>query len=323
VTQLIKEVQEYLYKTLLIQIMPRHWKNKNKLPFFLLNSYDFYEIDLLESHSLLMINKENTEIRPSEIHNHWKIIQEKYPDECIYVQSVISSYNRQRLIDRNIPFIVPGNQMYLPHLGIDLREHFRKMHNRKTTHVSPATQLVIIDALIHTVNEPTSPRILANKFGYSLMTITRTFKELESLKIGQVLRKKRGCVWIVANKKTLWEQAKNFLQSPVKKRIWLQHRTLDIFSGLSALSHFSMISPPKLPIFAIGIDQWKQLEQLGVDLAPTSEDADCELEIWNYDPKLFTTTCFADSFSLYLSLQTYEDERVKIALEEMMEKIVW
>ena len=38
----------------------------------------------------------------------------------------MASYERKRLIEQKVPSIVPGNQLYLPDLGLDLREYFRR-----------------------------------------------------------------------------------------------------------------------------------------------------------------------------------------------------
>ena len=44
----------------------------------------------------------------------------------VYVTGALASYERKRLIEQKVPFMVPGNQLYLPDLGIDLREYFRQ-----------------------------------------------------------------------------------------------------------------------------------------------------------------------------------------------------
>jgi hypothetical protein len=94
-----------------------------------------------------MIPKENIEATPGLIKEHFQQIQKNWDGFIIYAQSTLSSYNRKPLLEHAIPFIIPGNQMYLPHLGIDLREHFRKLHKKDRT-FSPATQAVIIYALV-------------------------------------------------------------------------------------------------------------------------------------------------------------------------------
>lgn len=38
----------------------------------------------------------------------------------VYVTTTLASYERKRLVQQKVPFIVPGNQLYLPELAIDL-----------------------------------------------------------------------------------------------------------------------------------------------------------------------------------------------------------
>ena len=38
-----------------------------------------------------------------------------------------------QLVEQRVPFIVPGNQMYLPPLGLDFREHFRRLQAERPT----------------------------------------------------------------------------------------------------------------------------------------------------------------------------------------------
>jgi hypothetical protein len=51
------------------------------------------------------------------------------------------------------------------------------------------------------------------------------------------------------------------------------------------------------------------------------ESGACELEIWSYSPQLFAEENFVDKFSLYLSLRETNDERVEMALQQMMRAI--
>jgi hypothetical protein len=49
----------------------------------------------------------------------------------------------------------------------------------------------------------------------------------------------------------------------------------------------------------------------------------CEVEVWTYSPDLFEKYGVVDRFSLYLSMQKTDDERVESALEEMMRQVSW
>ena len=320
---LLRDLQHYFHEVINASIDPHPWTKRGDLPFFLIDSYDFYEISVFNNPCLLMIAKQDTIETPATICKHWEQVQKIWKGFTIYVQQVISSYNRKRLVEQHVPFVVPGNQMYLPQFGVDLREHFRKLHTKDHTFLGPATQAVVIYSLVRKTNESLSPSILAEKLNYTPMTMGRAFEELKGARIGEVYRKGRECRWLFSSRKALWDEAKVFLQSPVKKHVWIKNGHPKIIAGLSALSQSSMISPPNLPVFAISINRWKEWKQMGVEELSASEGADCELEIWRYDPEPFAQNGIADPFSLYLSLRTEDDERVTSALEEMMEKIAW
>lgn len=321
--KLVESLKHYLSDVLKMDVEANSWKRQNSLPFFLTDNYYFYEVSLLGTHCLLMISREHPDTTPGMIRKHLDHIQKLWDGPIIYVQSAISSYNRKRLIEQHIPFIVPGNQMYLPHIGIDLREYFRKIHSKQSNPFSPGTQTVVIDSLLCRSHEKLTTSVLSEKLGYTLMTITRAFHELQAAEIGEFYQEGREGYWVFSDKKALWEQAKGFLRSPVRKRIWLKTDLFKTLAGLSALSHFSQLAPPSIPIFAIGPKQWEYCKKSGVEELPTSDGASLELEIWSYNPELFAKNGFVDTFSLYLSLEVGGDERVEAALEEMMEKIEW
>jgi hypothetical protein len=270
-----------------------------------------------------MMARENTVFTPGLIRKHWQQIQKNWDNFIIYVQPILSSYNRKRLIEQHTPFIIPGNQMYLPHLGIDLREHFRKFHDKKVKAFSPATQAVIIYALTRQTDEKLTSSLLAEKLNYTLMTINRAFTELKAAQIGKFCLEGRERWWTFSDKQALWVEAASFLRSPLKKRIWLKGNHPKLFSGLTALSHLSLLSAPSLSVFATSMHQWKAWKQSSLEEVPSQDGADVELEIWHYDPDLFAKDSIVDPFSLYLSLKAIQDERIESALQELMEKIKW
>lgn len=318
----IENLKAYLFDVLDLKVKIRPWKNGDIIPFFLGNSYDFYELSLFEHPCLLMFPKKNIEVTPATAKKHWEQVQKKWKGLCIYSQPTISSYNRMRLIKHRVPFIISGNQMYLPDLGIDLHEHFRKPYSQTIKSFSPATQTVIIYALLHGSGKGLTPSNLTHQLDYTLMTMTRAFDELQATNIGEVIRQGKERRWYFRESRNeLWKQTKSFLRSPVKNRTWLTQKQKLTIAGLSALSHFSDLNDPLPPVFAIGPAQWKALKKSGVKEVPSSEEALIELEIWHYNPNLFAKGGLVDPYSLYLSLKESEDERIEAALEEMMENI--
>lgn len=321
--KLHESLKTYLYEVLNAKIETYPYENQKKLPFFLTDAYIFFEISLFKQPCLLMIAQESQDITPGTIRKHWEQVEKIWEGSIvIYVQSVLSSFNRKRLIEHHIPFIIPGNQMYLPHFGIDLREHFRKIHTKKQKTFSPGTQTAVIYALLRETDEKLTPSALADKLGYTSMTMVRAFDELQAAGIGAFVQG-RERYWMFPNKRSLWNQAKPFLRSPIKKSVWINNHQFKTLAGLSALSHFSQLAPPFLPVFAVGYNQWVELKQSGLEGLPISEGASSELEIWNYNPELFAKNGIIDPFSLFLCLEASGDERIESALEEMMEKIKW
>lgn len=319
--EFIENLKSYLQSVLNTSVNVHPWKNTGNLPFFLLDSYDFYNLSIFDLSCLLMIPKGTIELTPGVISNHYKQAQKHWNGFVIHAQACLSSYNRKRLIDHGIPFVIPGNQMYLPHLGIDLREHFRKSQDTKIRTFTPATQAVVIYALTRQEDEHLRSTLLAEKLSYTLMTINRAFAELKAAQIGQFCQEGRERWWNFSDKQALWSEAIPFLRSPVKKRIWLKNYHPKLMAGLTALSHLSLLTAPEPSVFAMSTNQWETSKQSNLEEVPLAEDADVELEIWHYDPDLFAKDDLVDPFSLYLSLKALQDERVESALQELMEKI--
>ena len=319
--------QRYLKETLDVNVKPKKWKEAEKLPFFLRNLYVFFEVSILGTSCLVMVAKDETKQTPAAIRKHILQVQKKWDHEVIYVQQKVTAYNRKRLIEHRLPFVVPGNQMYLPFLGIDLREHFKKIQDT-APRWSPSTQAVVLYALLHDGEPRFTPKELAHRLGYTAMTMTRAFDELEKVGLGQIAMEGRERVLrFDQDKKTLWKNALQTLRSPVKKRLWVKHASKQLSgmkAGLSALAHYSALAEPANPVFAMEGKKWKgMMTKKKRNVLDIAEPDACALEIWSYPPKLFGKDGVVDRFSLYLSLQTDEDERVESALEEMMEQVSW
>lgn len=61
----------------------------------------------------------------SELRKRMDTIAELTGTESLFVIAAMNPSEHKRLIDQHVSFIVPGNQLYLPNIAIDLREYFR------------------------------------------------------------------------------------------------------------------------------------------------------------------------------------------------------
>jgi len=88
------------------------------LPPVLRERYKFAQAELLGLRALLIIDSNPEEQPPATVRKHMDMLQARQQADLIYVRAQVTAYNRKRLIEQKVPFIVPGNQMYLPMLAM-------------------------------------------------------------------------------------------------------------------------------------------------------------------------------------------------------------
>jgi hypothetical protein len=323
----LHELERYVHDALGVSVKPTPWSGADRLPHFLNDRYEFAQAELLGLHVLLVIDTNPEEQSPATVRKHLDMLQTKQHANKIYVRARVTAYNRKRLIEQKVPFIVPGNQMYLPMLAIDFREHFRKIREESPT-FSPSTQVVVIYALLRDAGQVLIPAELAPRLGYSAMTMTRAFNELETASLADVtIRGRERCLRFRGDRREIWEKAQSFLRSPVNKRLFVRRTEgaeTAIRAGLTALANYSMLAPPAHTNYALSREDWKALRRRHKIVEVPAHDPDgSEIEVWWYPPALFAEHGIVDRLSLYLSLRDDHDERTEAALEETLEKLKW
>ncbi len=280
------------------------------LPISLHEQYRFIVYEIAGESYLIMIPLLDGESTPETIRKHISMIGNEWAGEVIYLHSAISHYNRKRLIERKISFVVPGNQMYLPTLGLDLREHMKRLREPKRKKFSPATQSAILYVLYNWKVEQFSPSTFAKRLGYSQMTLTRAFNEIENAGLGESTNDWRmRMLRFDSEKGGLWEKALSYFNSPIKKRIKaVCHNSVPVtVAGQSAMEYYKMLSGPLQPVYAISDKEWNRRLKLGdFTVVLDHEPGSVEIEIWRYSPELFAMNGVVDPLSLYLSFKKEE-----------------
>jgi len=127
---LANQLKRYLSDALGIMVTLSKPANPESLPFFLQDIYEVFQVVLLNEKFIVLASRNDSELTPATIHKHIDIVNQQLKIKAIFVHSTISSFNRKRLVEYKVPFVIPGNQMYLPDLGIDLREYFIKKRSK-------------------------------------------------------------------------------------------------------------------------------------------------------------------------------------------------
>ena len=323
-------VHAYLHEILGIAPRVRAWPAAGKLPYFLQDAFEVRELKLLDRQMLLAIDKRPERQGLANVRGQMDKLRQLAGIPVVYVTGALASYERKRLIEQKVPFLVPGNQLYLPDLGIDLREYFRKPPAAPDTALSPATQAMLIAVLLRRPwRAEWQPAEVVNELGYTAMTLSRAVKELTAAGIA-TLRTEGRVRWLHTERTAAqtWEHARPMLRSPVKRRVWMlpppkgRPRPLRL-AGLSALARFSMLTEPQWPTYAVGQAELKVATQAGFETLPEPLPGACEWELWHYSPALVRDSDTVDPLSLTLSLQDNQDERVQLALDELKGRFPW
>jgi len=306
------------------------WARANELPYFLRDAFNFRELELLGQPVVLAIGRAEAKQSLSEVRTWLEKVKALAGQPVVYVTDALASYDRRRLIEQKVPFIVPGNQLYLPDLGLDLREYFRQHAPATEAALSPSAQAMLITALLRQPWQPDwQPSRVAAALGYTPMTLSRAIKELTSagLAAAYTVGRSRWLRMELAPEK-VWERAKPALRTPVRRTVWVAthgvaaHRPTRL-AGVSALARYSMLTEPKWPVYALTAAEWKIATDAGVRKLPEREAGAEEWQLWSYSPALVPDAPTVDPLSLSLSVQDNADDRIQLALDELKEQFPW
>lgn len=249
------------------------------------------------------------------------------PKHVVLSFKYLESRQKKALIEAQIPFIVPGSQVYLPFLGVVLQERMKSV-KAAPEKCSPTAQMVLL-YLMYGLDVPPFRKVeLAKRLEISAMNVTRAVRELEAL--GMVAVKTAGrsdYVSVINSGKSLYETALPYMIDPVQKRIFVQKKEMFAelpMAGEYALATHSMLNRSQIECRAISRKRYKELDGVEeIDPAWSNSLDYLQLELWKYDPQPLAFYCTVDVISLALSLRGNKDERVEQAVEEMMEGYKW
>lgn len=317
----------------------KRWLKAELLPFFLQDRYTFYPADLFGQPCLLMVAHSTGKETPAVVRKHWQTVSKHFAGNVIYLVDAVDAYSRKRLIEQGVPFLVPGNQLYLPMFGIDLREYFRARTSSDKSQLSIAAQLVILRQILHHDCAGMPAKDLAAMLAYSQMTVSRAIRELTEYQLVEVeaVGREKHLRFPLAGP-ALWERAHPLLQSPVKKRIWIAREDWyrgEAFgkpytAGEAALAYYTLLADSTSNQWAMASQDWTAHKNINILASGISEESASyrrdkeaiELELWAYSPRLLTRNhSVVDPLSLWLSFEENTDERMEMAREDLLEQV--
>jgi hypothetical protein len=322
----IKELESYIKSVLGIevQIQKIAQEKLNSLPFFFSQTYVMGVTTFFNRTVYLMFaDEEITSV--DRIRKHIDIAQANLNSMVALVTGNIESYLRTRLIEKKIPFIIAGKQMYLPDLLIDLKEYVG-VQKEQPELMPPAAQCLLFYHLLVAPLGNRNMKSIAESMYYMPMTITRAAYFLHNTGLCEIKGTKDKYLSFEENKRELWEKALPLLTSPVKR---VNYYTGWIISdelrktNINALSHYSDLNDEAVEYYAISAGRIQHHE--GVNFIKTGKiEANICIEEWKYNPVLLAKDNeYVDPLSLYLCFRDSKNERIEAALEQIIEKQQW
>ena len=319
------KVEAYLKENIDNQIIIKAWEDERKIPIFLKRLYKFHEMKILGNLCILI---EVIDQAPGidTIKKHINRIEKITNHQIVLYYKKITRYRRKSLIENNIPFIIEDGQIFLPFLGM----HLKKMEDSVQKEMKKFTPSAQIAYLYFFYNKETvlNATDFSKIFGWTLMTASRALNDLYTAKLltyeirGKTGRSKEYTRIFGPD---YFKIGSVLLNSPVKRVVYVKTPPKKSYvAGLEALADLSMLNPPNYKVRAIYEEYFvsEDLETIANEDIINDERL-VELQIWGYDPKLFTKKDIVDRVSLYASLKEENDERIEQALEEALGGGTW
>jgi len=311
--------------------------NKKRIPLYLRNKYNFYEIIILEQPCILLEIIEESPTINSLIKNI-ATIQKYIPKQVVIYFKRLSSYRRKSLIKNRMSFVDEQGQFFFTFFGLFINNNSKNVNDilyseinsksyLKKIEFSPIIQLAYLFFLY---NEQASMTNIdfAKRFKTTDMNASRALKGLYNHNLidyeigGKTSRTK---IYNRVFNGKYYMKGKDYLINPIKKIVYVREIPENSYiAGLEALSKISMLNPPNHKVRAISSNNFTEQNIRVIINEDIIKDANLvQLEIWNYNPKYFVKNNTVDILSLYLTLKESKDERIEKEIQQLVRKESW
>ena len=331
--KLINYIENILGYQPIIRVLPK--QEQGNLPMYIGEIYMLNWATIGDIKFVLIEYKDADSFSISQLEKHSELINKSLDKKVVLLTEDISALSRKRLIEKKINFIVPGKQLYMPDFLMDIREGGQNLGKKKKTEkLLPSAQFILLYYILHWSNrnnlDEESFTQLSLRFGYTKMAITKAVDNLVYHALCKVEGTKEKYIRFISQKDELWRLAEPLLVNPVFKRVYVDEKPKGIHlyqSNESALPEYSDMNPSRQLYYAIEKDKFYAFQKEGLLKNPNEKEGMYCLEVWKYNPAILvqgiTKEDNVDPLSLYLSLKDIRDERVGMALEQIVKKFIW
>lgn len=316
----INRINEFLPEQ--IKVMELQTNIKKKIPFGLSGAYDYYQTEIFNIPFLIAgVGDEEEDMTPSVLAKQKEVLQKQTGLTPIFIFQKIASYLFHRYTQNNLDIVVGNRQLFLPSILLVVGKE--KPELAKDPEKVPALfQLMVLYHLERENIDGLTMQEIAEKLKTSYATVNRCVRWMKEKGFITLNGGKEKQISFNFQGKNLWTEALPFMETPIEFVVYTPELAVSensLISEQNALAEYSLLNGGPYRI-AISKEEYKKLNQKNIYWDPFGEAG---IEVWKYDPTLLSDTGVVDKLSLYLLLKDYEDERVQIELENMLNEIKW
>ena len=316
-------IEQFIDKTLGQKAVLRKMSVGNDLPMFYSSLYDFYSSRLSDVDCIFCLDKGIGHSSPLNVQKQQGFLNGFFHKHVIYCVKSLEFHAAERMMARGIPFIVPGKGLSLPFLAVVLKTSIRRrpLAGEK---FSTFSQLVVLGVLLHKLPMPLAIKEIEKSSGCSHASAVNALLELEQLGFGEKTKTPNGNGMEFHFKlqgRELWEASQNYFVNPCKRQVGIVEKPLGIplfKAGANALAERTMLSETLPEVYAASLTDFRKGDYEIV----LPDSTDIVLQLWRYRPNILGDNGI-DPLSLALSLKNESDERIQMAVEEMLEDFQW
>ena len=321
---------EYVAKTLHVEITRHPLDSERSLPLYLGGLFDCEKWTALGTDFIVASPRESLAVKT--LAKHEAKLRSIFSLPIAFGYDGTTEYRAARLVEAGLPFIANGKQIYLPFLGVALSKEHGRMPALKTPgagKVSPQTQRFVLMAIYENLTNLNVTQA-AELLGIAKITASRVFDELWTINPAWIATSGRTRRFVRdADRAAFWHKALSHLFNPAVREYRLNRIPADgerlPLSGISAVSHYSMLEDDPFPTFAVTKAQEQELGLRGGGLADWEQwdDPACAIQVMRYRLDSMDGAAI-DPLSAILSLSEEDrgDPRVEGAIEDIVREVL-
>lgn len=244
----------------------------------------------------------------------------------VFILAPGPTYERQRLIDKCVYFVMSDRYAYLPML-IALE---KASDRRKAVALTPVAQYILLYHFQERSLEGLSVKDIAALMPYSYASTALGITCLSDVELCEKTRDvpKEKRLHFEFKGEELWNRARPFLTTPMLKRFYCDDiRTGAEYPicGINALAHYSWLNPDQERMLMLAEKEYRSLKKSKTFVNPNDYDGNVIVEIWKYPAvePVNEKRPWVDRLSLALSLTEDNDPRVEKEVERMIRNMQW